>query len=280
MDLPLLYSSRPQIEQGFIKNVCSHVLSQEIPKKEAKNILNWGFVFVEGRPDVEINKLEHYACFHSCKIYSKGEYPIFCFVNNVNNFLNNNKDLIKKYNIKIIQIGTITSLEQYSKFMIQDLFYELPQEIEHIFTVSADSFLLKSGAEDWILNNDFSLIGGHWQHRTQLQVIDGEQKLSMPFPSVYGCNLGFSYRQPHKMRAISNNFSMLNLTQIGDTNCPEDSFYSYLGFGSKICKLPTMNEMDIFSKDPLTLDIWNSLNKPFGFHYFRTQSEFPPCNHG
>ena len=139
--------------------------------------------------------------------------------------------------------------------------------------------LLRPGFEDWLINNDFGLIGSHWKHKTSLSVHDGNQKLSVPFPPVYGCNLGFSFRKAAKMRQISNLFSRFDLRQVGDSNCPEDAFYSFLGYGSHICKLPTLNECDIWAQDPLTRESWENKTYGFGFHYFREKSEFPPCNH-
>jgi len=99
--MELLYKNRSEQDQAFIKYVCSNILSQK-SKDKNKNETFAG-IFIDGR-NREINSLEDYACFHSFYTFSEYAYPIYAFVNNTSNFLNNNNELIDKYNIKIIKI--------------------------------------------------------------------------------------------------------------------------------------------------------------------------------
>ena len=108
----LLYQNRGSEDQAFIKFVCEDILSQ-VCKNKAKNN-SFAGIFVDGR-NREINSLEDFACFHSFYTYSEYAYPIFVFVKNTKNFLNNNLELIDKYNIQISEISALDSLEKYEK---------------------------------------------------------------------------------------------------------------------------------------------------------------------
>ena len=270
----LLYSFRNLKDQNFIINVCKTILSLQIYEKP--NDDSFCAIMVEGRLR-KLDTLEYLTSIWSFKTFSKFNYPVFVFCNTNIDCLGGDWTWIKENRIELIQIEPLNSLEEYTKFCIEKLYYLIPTHIDNIITIQPDGMLLKEGFEDWIINNEFDLIGSHWSHKTSLT----SNGYHFPYPMVQGCNLGFSFRKAAKMREISNIFKeMKNLRQFGDTNCPEDVFYSYLGYGSKICKLPTLKECDVWAKDPLTIDIWNDKkNLPFGFHCFRAYPEFPVCNH-
>jgi hypothetical protein len=90
------------------------------------------------------------------------------------------------------------------------------------------------------------------------------------------------------MKEIIRRFGHIKFKQSGDNNCPEDVFFSFLGYNHyqqgncpvPLCKLPTLKECDTFAQDPLTKDSWDNKTYGYGFHYFRYYPEFPPCNHG
>jgi hypothetical protein len=279
--MKLLYSDRPEEEQAFIKEVCNYILSQPAEEKEPSN--EFAFVFVDGRPNVDFSTLEYQAMIHSCRAFSKFRYPIYGFVNHIYGLLDATNEVIG------YKIQELNSLEEYSKFMIEKVFSMLPNNIKHIITIQADGMLLRNGWEDFVIKNDFDLLGSHWRHTTGLDylTVDNVYKRA-PFPNVYGCNLGFSFRKLAKIKEILRRFRHIKFRQSGDSNCPEDVFFSFLGFNhfkqgdypSPLCKLPTLKECDLWATDPLTLDIWKDKeNWPFGFHYFKTISEFPPCSH-
>jgi hypothetical protein len=140
--MDLLYKNRSQEDQEFIKYVCNDILSNPYEDKSPSTL--FAGVFIDGR-NREINCLEDYACFHSFSIFSEYSYPIYVFVHNVNNFLDNNQELIKKYNIQLFKIKELRSLEEYSSFCIRQLYNFLPQSIENIIT-------LQSGLQGGSLN--------------------------------------------------------------------------------------------------------------------------------
>lgn len=280
--MELLYKDREKSEQDFIREICNWTLNQEILYKYQNPDNNWAFIFVEGRPEVEINKLEHLACFHSCKVFSQSSNtPVLCFVNNTDNFLNNDKELIYKYNIQIIKIDPITSNAAYSKFCIEKLYLNLiPENYEHLITVSADSWLLKNGVEDFILKNNWKFIGAPYKHLPSMEVLrtskSNWESIGVP---VYGFNGGASYRNHSYLKWISATFKDLNLREkfSNPEKFPnEDLFYnviitSVLGSYS----IPTYKDALQFACDPLTVKIWNDKNNlPFIYHYIKTVSEF------
>lgn len=274
-----LYQNRSEGEKNFIKMVCLNILETPIINQIVDN--KYGFIFCEGRPEVEINKLEHFAMFHSAKAFSGYNYPIFCFVNNANNFLNNDENLIKLFNIKVIKIKSLISLQEYSDFLIKELFFLLPKEIDNYLTIQADGMLLKSGWETWIESNQFDMIGAHWQHDTSLEIFQNNQYYPLNYPLINMCNMGFSFRKASKMRFLSEFGKNYQFRQRFDINLPEDVYYSYLGFGSEVCKKLTPNQCDIFCKDPLNLERFNK-KESFGFHFFITDNypeKFLKCYH-
>ncbi len=275
----LLYNQKPIEDKFLIYHIGTPIINAELDIENKTKSDEFCGVFVEGR-NREVNCFEDFMTLKSFKLYSEYNYPIFVFLNNSKNFLNNNHWLINKWRINVIKIPEITNLQDFSRFCIQQLFFKIPNYIENVLTLQPDGLLLKSGWEKYIKDNNFDLIGAHWQHRTTLEVKTNNGWQRMLFNPVYGCNCGFSFRKAPKMRLISTKFNNYTLRQINDDNLSEDSYFSYLGFGSGLCKLPTLKECDQFSKDPITLDIYNDKNNlPFGGHYFKLKSEFPPCNH-
>lgn len=274
-----LYENRSIEDKYLINLVCNNILREklDIDNKEKSN--EFCGVFIEGR-NREINYLEDFAALKSFKLFSQFNYPIFLFINNDSNLLEGNHWLIDKWRINVIKIPEITNLQDFSKFCIKELYFKLPNWAENLLMLQPDGLLLKSGWEKYVKDNDFSLIGAHWQHYTSLQVKTDAGWQRMIFNPVYGCNCGLSFRKASKMRLISTKFDKYTLRQINDDNLSEDSYFSYLGFGSGLCKLPTLKECDQFSKDPITLEVYNDKsNLPFGGHYFKLKSEFPPCKH-
>lgn len=273
--------SRTKEDQDFIHEVCQYVLNTPVIDKEPSD--DFAFILVEGRPDAA-NHIEEYCALRSAKAFSSQNYPIFVFLNNDKDFIGYEYGLMNKWRINIIKVPPLLSLEDYTNFCIKDLYYLLPNNIERVITMQSDGFLLKNGWEKYILNNDFDWISSHWKHYAQIELfINNTWIIGEGLKSTCIGNGGFSFRKASKMRAISDRFKDLRFREYGrnDNRIPmEDLFYTYLGFNSDILKIPTLKQCDEFSVDPLTLDIWNNKEKlPFGFHFFKTVSEFPPCNH-
>lgn len=255
-------------DQNVMIKICSDVLIADLEIKPVSN--DFCFIFIEGR-NRKINYLQDFAAFRSTKIYSEYNYPIFCFVKNIKKFLNNRTDLIKKWNINIIQIDKLKNLDEYSNFCIKELYFILNKKYENIVTIQSDGFFIKNGWEKFILDNNFDYIGSHWQHIAGINILENkpkklQNKLDNFFTQVG--NGAFSYRKASKMRKISKTFSKYNLIERNAPNNkkpPEDLFFS-LGFMEGICKLPTLKNCCEWSKDPITLDMYEK-KASFGFHH-------------
>lgn len=272
----LLYENRPIEDKILINKICLDSLIPNLPEKPENN--EFAFVFCDGRPDMEINKPEHFACFKACKIHSEFNYPIFCFIANSNNFLNNDMELIKKLRINIIKINPITTHKAYSDFCIKELFFKLPNNIENILTVSADSWPLKSGFEKFIIENELDMIGPILGHVPALDVLTqyGWQPMHLLHSVPIGINGGWSYRKASKMRLISTKFSPYKVKERYSSDFErvnEDLYFFYLGVGSGILKCPTIQQCLKFGIDPLTNKEYNDFteNKKsfFGYHYIK-----------
>lgn len=277
--MKLLYENRSIEDQYLIYRIANDIMSAKLDIINKEKSDEFCAIYVEGR-NREINYLEDFMSLKSFKLYSKYNYPIFAFVYNDKNFLDDNAWLLNQWRINIIKIPEIKTLQDYSKFCIKDLYFKLPNWAEKCITLQPDALMLKNGWEEFINNNKFEFIGAHWQHLTKLEVKTDNGWQAMAFNPVYGVNGGASFRKASKMRLISTKFDNYILRQINDNNLSEDSFYSYLGFNWGICKYPTLKECDLFSKDPLTNEIYeDKKNLPFMGHYFKFKSEFPKCNH-
>lgn len=279
MDLPLLYSSRPQIEQDFIRNVCNYILDQPIPEKEAKNILNWGFIFVDGRANMNFNTLEHNAMFKSCHLFSKFKYKIFCFVNDIEGL--NNSGLVEKYHLTPIKIRELNSLNEYSDFWRFELYNLLPEDLEHAVTIQADGFLLRPHFEQFILNNKWDFIGAHFKHLPSIDAKITGNVWSSGADRIYGFNGGFSYRRIKRCKELMNFYKNWTFREryAPENKEPQEDLLLSVLLNENGARIPTLKEADLWSKDPLTIEDWENNKYSFGFHYFRTISEFPPCNH-
>lgn len=263
----LLYNNRPSQDQEFISKICYNILNEKVIKKEESN--KYCAIFVEGR-NREIGTLEDLTALTSFKIFSEKNYPIFCFLNNTNSPLLNS--IAELYRINIIPIKTLNTLQEYSNFMINEVFFKIPNYIHGCLTIQPDGFLLKSGWENFIEQNNINLIGAKWGHYTFLDVLYNETYIPMAFPPTNIGNLGFSYRNPSICRLISEKFKNITFKQHWDQpgHLPEDAFYCYLTYGMNICKKPTEDQANQFSIDPLTNQVYSNKNDlPFGFHYFK-----------
>lgn len=261
----LLYTNRSQKDQDFIKYVCNDLLLIN-PKNKITNNL-FAAIFIEGRNRF-INSLEDHACFHSFYTFSEYAYPIYAFVNNTENFLNNNQELIEKYNIKIIKIKALNSLEEYSNFYIKDLFFQIPNEIEHIITLQPDAMLIKNGYEEYLLKHNFIYVGAPWLHSPAMEIYHENTWKQFLNPVRIG-NGGFSYRKASFCRWASYHFGNENFREkFAENNKKpqEDLFYSVIA-NNFPQYMPTIDQCLKFSIDPLDkIDYNNKVS--FGFHYF------------
>lgn len=267
----LLYKDRSLEDKYLIYKLCTDTLFEAESKKE--NSDEFAFVFCDGRPDIEINKLEHFTCFKACHTYSKYKYPIYCMVANIDNFLNNHENLIKEWRINIIKIPPITSHKAFSDFCIKEMYFKLPISAENTFTISADSWPLKEGFEQFIIDNQLDMIGPALRHLPSLDVMTPNGWAQMLFKVPIGINGGWSFRKSSKMRLITTKFEKYKFKERFSPDIErvnEDLYYFYLGVGSGIIKCPTLQQCNEFGVDPLTNVLYNNKdNLPFGYHYIK-----------
>ena len=288
----LLYNDRSEVEKNFIKEVCSYILKQWNGYVDTRTTSKeFCGIFVEGR-DRQIDTLEDITSLYSFKVFSKYDYPIFCFINNKENFLTCNKNPIYYTfkNIYIIEIPPLNSLEEYTEFCIKKLYHLLPDWVENVITLQSDGMLLKRGWEDYILNGNFDWLSPHWRHMAHIDIyikaLNFKGWSRAQCPSTCIGNGGFSFRKASKMRKISRMVGNLTLKESGreDNRIPmEDLFYTYWGFGYGIMKKPTLKECDIWAQDPLDSNLFNQFKEGkkhfYGFHFMKETSEWPECNH-
>jgi hypothetical protein len=263
--MELLYKNRSQEDQDFIKYVCNDILSNPYQNKPSSTL--FAGVFIDGR-NREINSLEDYACFHSFSIFSEYSYPIYVFVHNVDNFLDNNQDLIKKYNIQLFKIKELRSLEEYSSFCIRQLYTFLPRSIENIITLQPDAMLIKSGYEKYLLDNDFIYIGAPWLHAPAIEFFGEDDRWHDFFNSVRIGNGGMSYRKASFCRQASEvygNFILREKFAENNKKPQEDLFFAVLANLYK--NTPTIEQARKFSIDPLDKIDYNNKTS-YAFHYF------------
>lgn len=269
--IELLYKNRSVQDKYLIYKLYADIIyEKDISKPESDD---FAFVFCDGRPDVEINKIEHFTCFKACYSYSKYKYPIYCFVANTDNFLNNDEWLINHYRINIIKIDPITSHKGFSDFCIKEIYFRLPVSAENTFLVSADSWPLKEGFEKFVIDNELDMIGPILKHLPALDVLTPQGWAPMIFNVPIGINGGWSFRKASKMRLISTKFERYKFKERFSPDFErvnEDLYYFYLGVGSGIIKCPTLEKCNQFGIDPLTNIVYDDKDKlPFGYHYIK-----------
>jgi hypothetical protein len=261
-----LYKNRSEEDQTFIKYVCSDILSLNTRDKNKNE--TFAGIFIDGR-NREINSLEDLTCFHSFYTFSEYAYPIYAFVNNTSNFLNNNKELIDKYNIKIIKIDPLNSLDELSNFCIKKLFFLLPEHLENIINLQPDAMLMKNGYEEYLLKHDFTYIGPPWLHAPAVEYLDQDDIWKPFFYPVRVGNGAMSYRKASFCRFAASKFGDFTLREkFAENNKipPEDLFYSVIANATQ-GNMPTLEEARAFSIDPLDkIDYNNKIS--YGFHYF------------
>jgi hypothetical protein len=241
---------------------------EKIVKSKIKHLLGSTKYKIYGR-NCEINSLEDFACFLSFYSFSEYAYPIYVFIHNTNNFLNNNQELIDRYNIKIIKIDKINSSEEITKFYIQKLFFMLPQNIENLINLQPDAMLMKSGYEEYLSKHNFTYIGPPWLHAPGIEFLDKDNVWKPFFNQVRIGNGGLSYRKASFCRAASETFGHFTLREkFAENNKipPEDLFYSVLA-NSVEGEIPTIEQARAFAIDPLDKIDYNNKTS-YGFHYF------------
>jgi len=215
---------------------------------------------------------EHQFPFEAFRVFSKKRYPIILFYSDASDQSDEAlRSIVERYApVEVIPIPQIKTLSDYSNFMIKEAFQSIPAKLEKILTFQIDGYLLKTNWEDFVDKHDFDYVGAPWRY-FELNKQRFEKGNICKCPEKYNIpkdvkikvgNGGFSFRKRSKMIEVSD--------LINDEDCnweydggalPEDTFYSYFGFGAKIFKPTSYEIADLFSSEPY------SINKDtFGFH--------------
>ncbi len=237
----------------------------EIKEKSDK----WSGVYVWG-DNRDFVSAEHLAPIHAFRAHSKYNYPIHFFINGTKT--GDLDILLGLYgNINVILIEPLTSSFEYNYWFINKLWHYI--DSEYCLTFQNDGYLLKSGYEEYVENNDFDFIGAAWSDEVKLRT----KYFDLPAQRVG--NGGFSARKPAKMMEVLNlvngaggqeyivegqfNDGQMRLKH---SRCAEDAFFSSFGFGMNIFKPVTVEEANKFSLEPIPFELIGGSDSPFGFH--------------
>ncbi len=267
MDLPLLYTNRSPEDKSFIREVCNDIIKEPIAGKPESS--EFCGIYVDGRLR-DVNCLEDYSSLYSFKRFSTYNYPIYVFLANPDNFLNNNYDLIKKWRINIVKIDPIKDLEGYTNFCVKELYNLLPNNIRWGVTLQADAMILKNNWEMEIIKNNFTYVGSPWKHAPSIEYQDIKGNWhDFSYPVRMG-NGGFSVRDIKFFKDKFNEYKNWKLREKfapNDKIPPEDLLASVLATHLN-GNVPTVEQANSFCCDPLTKEMWDNKTHKFGFHYF------------
>jgi hypothetical protein len=214
---------------------------------------------------------EYAAAFHSFLVCSSYCYPVYFFISNdaINEeFLS---FISCHSNIHVIAIERLSDIFQYNSFVLEKLFYLLPNKSENLLMFQNDGFLISPEWEDYCSNYDY--LGAPWRKSVK---IDED---IFYLENTYVGNGGFSFRKKSKMIQV-----LEKLERYGGRNkiikglylddkrvvtegkyVVEDAIFSYFGFGLGIFKPVTINESQRFSVEPIKLESFYK-RENYGFH--------------
>ncbi len=240
-----------------------------IPKPKSDE---WCGIYVFG-DDKPFILSEHIHAIHSFFVYSRYDYPFYFFINQYRT--GGIKDLIGKYNnnIKFIPIPPLLTSFEYNYFMINKVWYLLPEH-EKCITMQFDGHLIKEGYEEEFENGKYDFAGASWKEPIKIK-----ESVFNFGPTRIG-NGGFSFRRPSKMLEILDKVNQKGgQTEIvkglyidgkerfdGPYVC-EDIFFNYFGQGLGVLNVPNLEDADKFSIEPIPFEVYKDKNKrPFGYH--------------
>jgi hypothetical protein len=219
--------NKPIEDLEVLGKICFDTLNTPIVDKEKSNLFCG--IYFENRTR-NINYIEDFAVVHSFQVFSKYHYPFFIFSPNESSV----SELIKKYpkfRIFHIKIPEGKSHDDYSRFMISDVWHYLPKQFEKLLFFHPDGFLIKSGWEDFIIDNKIDYVGSVWCHAPSIDIFINNEWRNLNMPRIQVGNGGFSYRSRSCCERISKEFSQFKLRETGredDRYPPEDLFYSHI----------------------------------------------------
>ncbi len=253
-----------------MKQIAAGTLSVPYEPKSKSN--DWAGIYVFG-DDKPFILSEHIHAIHSFFVFSKYDYPLYFFINQYRT--EGIKDLIGKYNnnIKFIPIPPLLTSFEYNYFMINKAWYLLPEH-QYCVTMQFDGWILKSGFEKAFEDGDYDMAGASWKEPIKIK------ESVFNFPATRMCNGGFSFRRPFKMLdvlyQIDQEGGQTNVVKgllidgkerhSGPYVC-EDIFFNYFGQGLGILNVPTVEDANKFSLEPIPFKTYRDKERcSYGFH--------------
>lgn len=270
--MEFLTKNRAPDDLSLLGKICFDTLCQEVDYKQPSD--DFCGIYFEGRSR-SINFIEDFSVLQSFNLHSEYNYPLFVFSPSSNNFFDLDGKYAKSrvYHIKVPECG---SHDEYSLFMVREIWKYIPSGFQKLLFFHPDGFLIKSGWEKFILDNNIDYAGSAWCHTPGISIFENGKWTESGFPKINRANGGFSYRNRVACELISDKYGNKKLKETGTDNLrfpPEDLFYSHFINGTKCGRVASLKECMEFSLDPITLNEYNN-RKSFGFHYPKKNNQF------
>lgn len=210
-------------------------------------------------------KLEdHQAPIHAFRAFSQYCYPIYLFIS-LDAITPDVKKIIELYNpIRTISIARLKNIYEFNDFCINNLLFLIDPKHDKLLFQQFDGFLIKKGWEEKCYG--YSWLGAAWKN--EIKVIEN----TFNYPAIQIGNGGFGYRSRSKCLKVldwvneyGGQQKIVKGLQINE-NPPrqqtgsflaEDLFFSYFGFGSGLFEFTSLEYVNMFAREPITLIEYN-----------------------
>jgi len=194
-----------QLINKFVSKCWKNIIDESdwINKEKSNEFVG---IFLHGG-EKPVNYQQIYLPFASFIKNSKYKYPILWFYGGeINDEVN--KILNKFDNVQLVPIKSITNSQDLNDFYLYQLPKLIPEEFENILYFQDDGFLIKSGWEQFVLDNDIDYAGAPWYDYINYPLLIHEfyireenlKRAKFPF-CQYG-NGGFSFRKRSKLMRL------------------------------------------------------------------------------
>lgn len=241
------------------------VLKKDIPSQQMSN--DFAGVYLHSNSPFVLK--EHIASFHSFRVFSQYQYPIYLFIS-LDAITPDVETIVNLYQpVKVVTIQRLKTIIDFNNFCINNLLYLIDVNHENLLFFQSDGFIIKEGWEEKC--SDYSWLGAAW--KDSIKVIEN----TFNFPEVIGFNGGCNFRRKSKCYQVNDlvdkyggQQKIVKGLQINEKIprqqsgyfLAEDLYFSYFGFGAGIFEPVSLNYIDTFAKEPLTLAEYNKEIKP------------------
>ncbi len=213
-------------------------------------------------------KLEdHEASFHSFRVFSHYDYPIYLFIDSESYTLDVVKLKEKYDHIHVLFINKLNSVVEFNYFSIYNLPHLIPAE--QLIYFQYDGFLIKGGWEERTIGLDW--LGAKW--KSPVKVIENTLNYSAIRIGNGGCNFRRKSKMLEVLKFVDKHGGQGNIVKGIEIDgrvanqgsfLAEDLFFCYFGFGSKIFNTVPEYEkyVDHFALEPITWEQYNLNPKP------------------